>query len=279
MLLTQEENKGDMMLGGGGGGGSMPMGDNGSSPSTAPKPSDGIGTGRGGVVLSAENWSNLKDNLMTLSDKLSAKEKSGYKDTEVNNMPDTTELKEETVDIEALQTEIMELVEANKILEESLEEASAAIDSAAAFIEENKVDADRLSELEAFTAEADSIINDIEAEKLGQERLSLMTELVGDAYAENDASELAKMDESTFAHIYESMTKVIQKIEDAASAAETEIESEEVIEELTEDEMKNTLAEVVSQLDSSNEPDLVVKASKSDSRSAARNLIRNAIQR
>ena len=49
--------------------------------------------------------------------------------------------------------------------------------------------------------------------------------------------------------------------------------------ESTEDEMKNTLAEVVSQLDSSNEPDLVVKASKNDSRSAARNLIRNAIQR
>ena len=102
-----------------------------------------------------------------------------------------------------------------------------------------------------------------------------MKDLVGDTYSDNDASELAKMDEATFAHVYESMNKVIKRIEDAAA----EKDRAQASIKITEDDIKNSLAGVVGQLDSSNEPDLVVKASKNDSRSAARNLIRNAIQR
>ena len=239
-------------------------------------------------------WEQLKTNISNRNDsELNDKKQYGYNNIDIPEGKPMTE-NTQTVDYqkkyEEAEAEIARLkkIEANKkissleatiaSLESDIEQATEAIDQSAEVIGEMQAMSAELNELRDFVAETDDLISQLEVEKIGASRLEALNELVGDTYSQDDIPTLAEMSEEAYSHLYDSMDKVVSKIEEAAASIEAEAQVENDMNDAEQARILQAI-EAVDAHSPSRQGDLVVKAARNDGLSAARNLISNALRR
>jgi hypothetical protein len=241
-------------------------------------------------VMSAGAWAELKEKIRTRRRELAENPQDGYNNNENaegntmnNNNINYQDLYEKAnrqlVAMMAPETtkDVAWLKRKHDQLENDVLIASEAIDTASEVFATIPAVQKELSELREFVSRADQVISELESTSLGSHRLSELNDLVGDTYGEEDIPTLATMSEDTYAHLYESMNKVVSKIEDAAAQIEASSQKTSSV-----DQENKRILDAIQAVDihkPAKGGDMLVKAARQDKMSAARNLISNALRR
>lgn len=152
--------------------------------------------------------SKMKSILNEVSKTLTKKQNKVY----TNNEGKMSEIKENK--------ELHKATAENIALKQQIGYAEEAIDLAAKHIEAMNKKLSRLGELEKFKAEAEAIIETAYQNKLGQERLETMRNLVGESYDGADFEELRDMSDESFEQLKKAVSKVSEKIDRTISEQE-----------------------------------------------------------
>jgi len=150
-------------------------------------------------------------------------------------------------------------------LKEQLSYAEQAIVLATSHIENMNFKLSRLDELESFKAQAEQIIEEAYDNKVAQDRLTEMREIVGESYTEEDLPELKAMSEASFAELRKAVSKVSSKIEKV----------------ITEQEIVAKASQAISQAkkQQAQTPNFVVATKHENKADVAKNLIAHALRR
>jgi hypothetical protein len=150
-------------------------------------------------------------------------------------------------------------------LKEQLSYAEQAIVLATSHIENMNFKLSRLDELESFKAQAEQIIEEAYDNKVAQDRLTEMREIVGESYTEEDLPELKAMSEASFAELRKAVSKVSSKIEKV----------------ITEQEIVAKASHAISQAkkQQAQTPNFVVATKHENKADVAKNLIAHALRR
>lgn len=150
-------------------------------------------------------------------------------------------------------------------LKEQLAYAEQAIVLATSHIENMNFKLSRLDELETFKAQAEQIIEEAYDNKVAQDRLTEMREIVGESYTEEDLPELKAMSEASFAELRKAVSKVSSKIEKV----------------ITEQEIVAKASQAISQAkkQQAQTPNFVVATKRENKADVAKNLIAHALRR
>lgn len=150
-------------------------------------------------------------------------------------------------------------------LKEQLAYAEQAIVLATSHIENMNFKLSRLDELETFKAQAEQIIEEAYDNKVAQDRLTEMREIVGESYTEEDLPELKAMSEASFAELRKAVSKVSSKIEKV----------------ITEQEIVAKASQAISQAkkQQAQTPNFVVATKHENKADVAKNLIAHALRR
>ena len=150
-------------------------------------------------------------------------------------------------------------------LKEQLVYAEQAIALATSHIESMNFKLARLNELENFKAQAEQIIEEAYDNKVAQDRLTEMREIVGESYTEEDLPELKAMSEASFAELRKAVSKVSSKIEKV----------------ITEQEIVAKASQAISQAkkQQAQTPNFVVATKHENKADVAKNLIAHALRR
>jgi len=150
-------------------------------------------------------------------------------------------------------------------LKEQLSYAEQAIVLSTSHIENMNFKLSRLHELESFKAQAEQIIEEAYDNKVAQDRLIEMREIVGESYTEEDLPELKAMSEASFAELRKAVSKVSSKIEKV----------------ITEQEIVAKASQAISQAkkQQAQTPNFVVATKYENKADVAKNLIAHALRR
>jgi len=150
-------------------------------------------------------------------------------------------------------------------LKEQLSYAEQAIVLATSHIENMNFKLSRIDELESFKAQAEQIIEEAYDNKVAQDRLTEMREIVGESYTEEDLPELKAMSEASFAELRKAVSKVSSKIEKV----------------ITEQEIVARASHAISQAkkQQAQTPNFVVATKHENKADVAKNLIAHALRR
>jgi hypothetical protein len=150
-------------------------------------------------------------------------------------------------------------------LKEQLAYAEQAIVLATSHIENMNFKLSRLDELESFKAQAEQIIEEAYDNKVAQDRLTEMREIVGESYTEEDLPELKAMSQASFAELRKAVSKVSSKIEKV----------------ITEQEIVAKASHAISQAkkQQAQTPNFVVATKHENKADVAKNLIAHALRR
>jgi hypothetical protein len=150
-------------------------------------------------------------------------------------------------------------------LKEQLAYAEQAIVLATSHIGNMNFKLSRLDELESFKAQAEQIIEEAYDNKVAQDRLTEMREIVGESYTEEDLPELKAMSEASFAELRKAVSKVSSKIEKV----------------ITEQEIVAKASQAISQAkkQQAQTPNFVVATKHENKADVAKNLIAHALRR
>lgn len=150
-------------------------------------------------------------------------------------------------------------------LKEQLAYAEQAIALATSHIENMNVKLEKLEELERFKAQAEQIIDEAYDNKVAQDRLSEMREIVGESYTEEDLPELKAMSEDAFAELRKAVSKVSSKIEKVITEQEIVAKASQAISQAKKQQAKT--------------PNFVVATKHENKADVAKNLIAHALRR
>lgn len=150
-------------------------------------------------------------------------------------------------------------------LKEQLAYAEQAIALATSHIENMNVKLEKLEELESFKAQAEQIIDEAYDNKVAQDRLSEMREIVGESYTEEDLPELKAMSEEAFAELRKAVSKVSSKIEKVITEQEIVAKASQAISQAKKQQAKT--------------PNFVVATKHENKADVAKNLIAHALRR
>jgi hypothetical protein len=150
-------------------------------------------------------------------------------------------------------------------LKEQLAYAEQAIVLATSHIENMNFKLSRIDELESFKVQAEQIIEEAYDNKVAQDRLTEMRQIVGESYTEEDLPELKAMSESSFAELRKAVSKVSSKIEKV----------------ITEQEIVARASQAISQAkkQQAQTPNFVVATKHENKADVAKNLIAHALRR
>lgn len=150
-------------------------------------------------------------------------------------------------------------------LKEQLVYAEQAIALATSHIESMNIKLDRLDELENFKAQAEQIIDEAYDNKVAQDRLTEMREIVGESYTEEDLPELKAMSEESFAELRKAVSKVSSKIEKVITEQEIVAKASQAIAQAKKQQAQT--------------PNFVVATKRENKADVAKNLIAHALRR
>jgi hypothetical protein len=150
-------------------------------------------------------------------------------------------------------------------LKEQLVYAEQAIALATSHIESMNVKLARLDELENFKAQAEQIIDEAYDNKVAQDRLTEMREIVGESYTEEDLPELKAMSEESFAELRKAVSKVSSKIEKVITEQEIVAKASQAIAQAKKQQAQT--------------PNFVVATKRENKADVAKNLIAHALRR
>lgn len=173
--------------------------------------------------------------------------------------------KEENMSEQNRQTELEKALAENKQLTEQVFYAEKAIDLAAKHIETINASLTRLTELEEFKAQADAIIDEAYSNKIAEDRLTTMKEIVGESYNEEDLPELKAMSEDSFEELKKAVSKVSKKIEKTITEQEIIAKATAAIKEASKNKQVS--------------PVFVLESTPGKKEDAAKTLITHALRR
>jgi len=163
------------------------------------------------------------------------------------------------------QIKIEKVLAENKQLTEQVFYAEKAIDLATQHISKINASLRRLAELEEFKAQADAIIDEAYDNKIAEERLTTMKEIVGESYNEEDLLELKAMSEDSFEELKKAVSKVSRKIEEKITEQEIIVKATAAIKEASKNRQVS--------------PAFVLESTPGKKEDAAKTLITHALRR
>ena len=173
--------------------------------------------------------------------------------------------KEEKMSEQNNLTDLEKALAENIQLKEHIGYAEKAIDLATQHIEKINVSMQRLADLEQFKAEADAIIDEAYSNKLAEERLATMKEMVGESYSEEDLADLKEMSDESFEELKKAVSKVSKKIEKTISEQEIIAKASAAIREASKSKQLS--------------PAFVLESTPGKKEDAAKTLITHALRR
>lgn len=173
--------------------------------------------------------------------------------------------KEENMSEQNSLTELEKALAENIQLKEQVVYAEKAIDLATQHISKINASLTRLAELEDFKAQADAIIDEAYSNKIAEDRLSTMKEIVGESYTEEDLPELKAMSEDSFEELKKAVSKVSRKIEKTITEQEIIVKATAAIKEASKNKQVS--------------PAFVLESTPGKKEDAAKTLITHALRR
>jgi hypothetical protein len=183
----------------------------------------------------------------------------------IKNKNKVYDKREENMSEQNGQIKIEKVLAENKQLTEQVFYAEKAIDLATQHISKINASLTRLAALEDFKAQADAIIDEAYDNKIAEERLTTMKEIVGESYNEEDLLELKAMSEDSFEELKKAVSKVSRKIEEKITEQEIIVKATAAIKEASKNKQVS--------------PAFVLESTPGKKEDAAKTLITHALRR